>query len=149
MVEWAPAEAEGDHSAVMGNSGINRNTPGNEAIEGESYNARYERYLMMNALQALRRLSGHRFDLIPVRALVALADMYEAGTAKYAEWDWWVNKARRTGPNGFAQKLLRHFKAYVEGEKCAPDNKHPHLMSVAFHAFSLYEYDAFEEKEEK
>lgn len=123
-----------------------RDTSGNEIIPGESTGERHQRYQVMNAFQSLRHATGVRFDLIPVRALIALADMYEAGTKKYLAWDWWTDKRRR---EVFPEKLERHYEAYINGEKRAFDNKHPHLMSVVFHAFALYEYDAHDEGVEK
>ncbi len=80
-----------------------------------------------------------RTDLIPVRPLLALAELYRRGAAKYADRNW--EKGMKY--SRLYAALLRHILAFWGGEDYDPEGWH-HLDSVAFCAFALREYQ-FEE----
>lgn len=76
-----------------------------------------------------------RFDLIPARPLVALADLYRIGAAKYDDRNW---------ENGIAfsrlfAALQRHAWAWWGGEERDPVDGQHHMSSVAWCAFAIQE----------
>lgn len=82
-----------------------------------------------------------RFDLIPTRPLTLMAEAYGKGLAKYPTDDSGVDNWRKGYP--FSQSyasLQRHANAYQGGEDIDPETGIHHLISVAFHAFTLVEH---------
>lgn len=76
-----------------------------------------------------------RFDLIPARPLIELADLYRIGAAKYADRNW---------ENGIAfsrlfAALQRHAWAWWDGQEHDPVDGQHHLTSVAWCAFAIME----------
>ncbi len=76
-----------------------------------------------------------RTDLIPVRPLLALAELYRRGAAKYADRNW--EKGMKY--SRLYSALLRHIFAFWNRESYDPEGQH-HLDSVAFCTFALREY---------
>lgn len=78
-----------------------------------------------------------RVDLLPARALLALAELYGQGAKKYADrnWEEGIDQSRILGALG------RHYLRYLSGEDIDPDPVagHNHLIHIAWNALSLYE----------
>lgn len=74
-----------------------------------------------------------RFDLIPPEALEAIARVYGAGSAKYADRNW--EKGYRYGLSFAA--LMRHAWAWWRGEDADMESGESHLAHVAWHALTL------------
>lgn len=77
-----------------------------------------------------------RFDLIPVRPLQNVAEVYTVGAKKYADrnWEKGLSWAKTYGA------MLRHMFKWFLGEKRDPDGFH-HLAAVVFGAFALMEFE--------
>jgi hypothetical protein len=77
-----------------------------------------------------------RFDLIPVEALTELANHYGRGAKKYDDDNW-----RR----GYEWKksyaaMQRHANAFWGGEDIDEETGTPHIIAVAWHAFTLFTF---------
>lgn len=80
---------------------------------------------------------GQRYDLIPWNALDQVAEVYAAGANKYADHNW------RLGYDwslSFAS-LIRHAKAFWEGESIDEEMGTHHLGAVVFHALALLTFE--------
>src|SRR5882757_9406224 len=78
-----------------------------------------------------------RFDLLPVKSLERLAEVYTIGAKKYTDRNW--EKGLKWG-RVFAA-MMRHSWKWWRGETFdAVDGQH-HLASVAWCAFALMEYE--------
>jgi hypothetical protein len=78
-----------------------------------------------------------RYDLIPPRALEALAYVYTIGAKKYGDYNW--HKGMSWGR--IISAMFRHIAAWLMGcSKDPHDGQHP-LASVAWCAFTLMEYE--------
>lgn len=85
-----------------------------------------------------------RFELIPVRPLIAVARLYGFGAEKYAARNW--EKGYEWSKSYGA--LQRHANAFWGGEDLIQQNEAgddptagmPHMAAVAFHAFALIEW---------
>ncbi len=78
-----------------------------------------------------------RFDLLPVRPLEKLVEVYTIGAAKYDAHNW------RKGlefSRVFAA-ICRHLFAWWRGETHDPDDGQHHLASVAWGALTLMELE--------
>src|SRR5581483_6166522 len=78
-----------------------------------------------------------RFDLLPVRPLFYLADVYTRGAKKYADRNW--EKGIQWG-RVFAA-MIRHAWKWWTGETFDSEDGQHHLASVAWCAFALMEYE--------
>jgi len=76
-----------------------------------------------------------RFDLIPTRALYALAEHYGKGCRKYGDRNW--ENGVEWG-KGYAA-LQRHATLFWDGT-ASDDEGNSHLIAVAFWAMALYTY---------
>lgn len=77
-----------------------------------------------------------RFDLVPARALWALAEVYGKGAVKYEDDNW-----RRGYPWRWSfGALMRHAWAWFRGEDNDPESGLPHLAHAAWHCFTLMEF---------
>lgn len=78
-----------------------------------------------------------RLDLVPIYPLTELARLYGRGAAKYADrnwergYDWSLSYAA----------LMRHVTQWWGGEDCDPEMGTSHMASVAWHAFTLAEFE--------
>ncbi len=78
-----------------------------------------------------------RFDLLPVKPLFKVAEVYTIGAAKYGDrnWEkgipWWR----------IFSAMMRHAWNWWRGEKLDPEDRQHHLASVVFCAFTLMEYE--------
>jgi len=77
-----------------------------------------------------------RTDLIPIRPLMSLANLYKIGAEKYEDRNW--EKGMKFSL--LYRALLRHLFAFWDGEDFDPEDGQHHLDSVAFHVFALREY---------
>ena len=80
-----------------------------------------------------------RFDLIPPRALWELAETYGRGAAKYGDDFNWMKGYQWS--LSFAA-LMRHAWAFWSGQSRDPVEGGHHLAAVAWHAFTMYEWEA-------
>lgn len=78
-----------------------------------------------------------RYDLIPPHALDALAELYALGATKYAPRNW----ERGMSWGRVFAAMMRHAWAFWRGETHDPVDGQHHLLSVAWCAFSLFEYE--------
>lgn len=77
-----------------------------------------------------------RFDLIPAEPLIALAEQYGRGAAKYADRNWELGY-----PWSLCYASLnRHLWLWWNGEDIDPDSGAHHLDAVAWHVFALREF---------
>jgi hypothetical protein len=77
-----------------------------------------------------------RFDLIPAQALIALAEQYGRGAAKYEDRNW-----ERGYPWSLSfAALMRHAWAFWGGEDVDEESGAHHMAAVAFHALALIEF---------
>lgn len=85
-----------------------------------------------------------RFDLIPVRPLIAVARLYGTGAQKYEPRNW--EKGYEWSKSFGA--MQRHAWAFWGGEDLIPQNEAgddptagmPHMAAVAWHAFAMLEW---------
>jgi len=81
-------------------------------------------------------LKDVRYDLLPWHSLDEVARLYARGAEKYDEHNW---------RKGYAWSLsfaamMRHARAFWEGEDIDPELGTHHLASVVFHALALMEF---------
>lgn len=80
-----------------------------------------------------------RYDLIPARALTALAEIYTYGASKYQADSW------RTVPDAiprYRAAAWRHWVAYLSGEALDPESGLPHLAHLHWNVVALSELEA-------
>lgn len=77
------------------------------------------------------------YDLIPWLPLAELGKLYRFGAIKYAPNNWKKGMAYSRIYNA----LLRHLRAFWEGESYDIETRCHHLASVAWCAFTLMWYD--------
>ncbi|WP_280465801.1 dATP/dGTP diphosphohydrolase domain-containing protein [Nocardia brasiliensis] len=88
------------------------------------------------------------FDLIPPRPLWMLAEHYGRGAEKYTERDddgIIIHDGAENWRLGYDWRLSfaslnRHLGHYRDGEHIDADTGSPHLIAVAWHAFTLLEF---------
>jgi hypothetical protein len=78
-----------------------------------------------------------RFDLLPVKPLFKVAEVYTIGAKKYDDRNW--EKGIKWG-RIFAA-MLRHAWNWWRGEKLDPEDGQHHLASVAWCALTLMEFE--------
>lgn len=75
-----------------------------------------------------------RYELIPVRPLTRLAELYARGAEKYGDYNW-----QKGMPfSRVIASLLRHVYSYMMG-----DRSEDHLAAVAWNAFTLMQYEEY------
>lgn len=79
-----------------------------------------------------------RYDLLPFTALDEVARLYAAGAKKYDSHNWRKGYAWSLS---FAS-MIRHAKAFWEGEDIDPETGTHHCAAVAFHALALITFSA-------
>jgi hypothetical protein len=77
-----------------------------------------------------------RFDLLPPEALVALAQHYGRGAAKYEARNW---ERGMDWCKCFAS-MERHAWAWMSGEDLDPETQSHHMIAVAWNAIALFVY---------
>jgi hypothetical protein len=77
-----------------------------------------------------------RFDLIPTRPMVQLAEIYAYGAAKYADRNW--EKGMEFSRVYAAAQ--RHLHAYWSGQDLDEESALPHLAHAAFGLLALLEF---------
>ena len=77
-----------------------------------------------------------RYDLIPVRPLADLAEVYTVGAKTYTDrnWEQGIKWSR------ILAAMFRHLEAFRGGENRDKESGCYHLASVAWGAFALLEY---------
>lgn len=87
-----------------------------------------------------------RFDLIPPSSLFQLAELYGKGAIKYGDRNW---EAGYDYSKSFAA-LNRHLWKWWSGEDIDLETEMNHLVSVAWHAFSLLHFiENYPEKDDR
>ncbi|HTN57913.1 MAG TPA: dATP/dGTP diphosphohydrolase domain-containing protein [Protaetiibacter sp.] len=81
-----------------------------------------------------------RFDLIPSGPLRLLAEHYGRGAEKYPRVGDVDNWRLGYPYSSSIAALHRHLNAFTAGEDIDEETGSPHLVSVAWHAFTLLEY---------
>jgi dATP/dGTP diphosphohydrolase len=78
-----------------------------------------------------------RYDLIPVKPLAKVAEVYTIGAKKYADrnWEKGIDWGRIYGA------LQRHSNQWWAGEKNDKEDRQHHLASVVWCALTLMEYE--------
>lgn len=79
--------------------------------------------------------------LIPGVALIAIGDVLAFGAAKYCANGW---QSVPDAKSRYADALLRHLAAWLDGERVDPENGLPHLAHVACNACFLIWFEARE-----
>lgn len=79
-----------------------------------------------------------RFELIPPRALFALAELYGKGAEKYEDRNW----ERGYEFSKSFGAMMRHAWLFWSGEDDDSETGKPHMASVMFHAAALIEFVA-------
>lgn len=74
-----------------------------------------------------------RFDLVPPRCLIELAEHYGKGSEKYKDRNWELGYDWGLSYSA----LCRHLFAFWDGEDLDPETGTHHLIAVAWHAFAL------------
>lgn len=77
-----------------------------------------------------------RYDLIPVEPLRLLAHHYGVGATKYEDDNWRRGYEWRKSFGA----LMRHLEAFRGGEDIDEETGSPHIIAVAWHAFTLSEF---------
>ena len=77
-----------------------------------------------------------RFDLIPTRPLIQLAQLYGLGMNKYGVRNW---ERGYLWSNSYAA-AMRHLVGFWEGEDLDPELGLPHPIMVIFHMMALVEF---------
>jgi hypothetical protein len=75
-------------------------------------------------------------DLLPPRALVAVAEILTYGAKKYERHNW--RKGMKW--SRLFSAMLRHLCAFIGGEDYDPESTYPHLAHAACNALMLLEY---------
>jgi hypothetical protein len=78
-----------------------------------------------------------RLDLVPVKPLWLLAELYGRGALKYTERNW----ERGIKFSALYGAMLRHALTFWSGESYDPEDGQHHLASVAWMAFALMELE--------
>lgn len=74
-----------------------------------------------------------RYDLIPWAALDVVARIYSFGATKYDDHNW----RRGIDWGDHYAALIRHARAFWEGEDLDPESGEHHMGHVVFHALAL------------
>ena len=82
--------------------------------------------------------NDERYDLIPVEPLRLLAKHYGVGAKKYDDDNWRKGYDWR---KSYAA-LSRHLNQFWAGEDIDKETGSPHIIAVAWHAFTLSEFMA-------
>ena len=77
-----------------------------------------------------------RFDLIPTASMIAIAEVYAYGAAKYSDRNW--EKGMEWGRVYAATQ--RHLHAFWGGQDLDEESALPHLAHAAFGLLALLEY---------
>ena len=77
-----------------------------------------------------------RFDLIPPKVLIDLADIYTYGAEKYEDRNWEKGMAY----SRVYGAVQRHLNAYWGGQDLDEESGLPHLMHAAFGLFALQQF---------
>lgn len=80
--------------------------------------------------------NDERYDLIPLEPLRLLAKHYGVGAKKYDADNWRKGYDWRLSYSA----LCRHLVAFWSGEELDPETGSPHMIAVAWHAFTLSEF---------
>lgn len=78
-----------------------------------------------------------RFDLIPIKPLIMLANLYAKGAIKYAERNW----ERGMDFGRLYAAAMRHILYWWGGEKYDPVDGQHHLIAAIWNLFALVELE--------
>lgn len=77
-----------------------------------------------------------RYGLVPPYPLMKLAEHYGRGAHKYADHNW--RKGYEWSKSYDA--LVRHLQQFWDGEDIDEETGSPHMVAVAWHAFTLVQF---------
>jgi|ERR1039457_6862124 hypothetical protein len=78
-----------------------------------------------------------RYDLIPVKPLWKVAELYGRGSEKYADRNWELGYKWSLS----YAAMMRHANLFWGGESYDSETGAHHLASVVFHAMALMEFE--------
>lgn len=78
-----------------------------------------------------------RFDLVPLHLLAPVARVLEAGSIKYAPWNWAKGMAWMV-PIGC---IMRHLADYMRGETVDPESGESHMAHIICNCLMLLHYE--------
>jgi len=82
-----------------------------------------------------------RFDLVPMDALIELAEHYGKGEAKYpSDADGTPNWSKGYAWSKSTQAAMRHLSQFIGGEDVDAETSTKHVIAVAWHMFALAHY---------
>jgi hypothetical protein len=82
-----------------------------------------------------------RFDLVPMDALIELAEHYGRGEAKYpSDPDGTPNWSKGYAWSKSTQAAMRHLAQFIGGEDLDAETSTKHVIAVAWHMFALAHY---------
>lgn len=106
--------------------------PATSKTEWEEMNKQFE----TSKTGGTKEVKLARFDLIPVEALIGLAEIYGKGALKYEENNW--RRGYRWSLSYAAAQ--RHMAAFWNGEDIDPESGQPHVLHAAWHMFALFTF---------
>jgi hypothetical protein len=87
-------------------------------------------YKSINEMMTMEQSGGTKFDdnkvrmeLLPVSALIGIAEVFTFGAKKYDSWNW----AKGIKYSRLYGALLRHMTAWYKGEEIDPESGKSHL----------------------
>lgn len=81
---------------------------------------------------------AQRFDLVPLDAVAAIAEVYDFGSKKYADDNWRLGYQWSLSFSA----LMRHLTAFWEGVETDEESGLPHLAHAGFHVLALLTFSA-------
>lgn len=89
---------------------------------------------VVNAVTGAEKGSkAQRFDLVPMKALAEIAEVYDMGSRKYADHNW--RKGYDWGLSYAA--MMRHMAAFWEGEDLDSESGLSHVAHACWHGLTL------------
>lgn len=106
---------------------------------GQALSEYYHEPCPCTDVQAAKADAGKlRYDLIPVRALTALAEIYTYGAKKYQAESW---RALPDAIPRYRAAAWRHWIAYLSGEALDPESGLSHLAHLHWNVVALSELE--------
>lgn len=126
-------EFEGSHWSVTNQESDGYWSGAGELVEAASTSGEIR---MTSATGGQKGSKTARFDLIPTEPLWMLAELYGKGAEKYDDDNW---------RKGYDWKYSyaaaqRHLNQFWDGEDIDPEMQLPHVISAAWHCFTLAQF---------
>lgn len=85
-----------------------------------------------------------RWDLLPIDEIEDIVKILTFGARKYGEYNW----QQVTPPTRYQAAMMRHYAAWVKGEKLDPETGVSHLIHCAVNVIFLAHLDKKETQEQ-